>query len=42
MSNLKCPSCGGHNITRKIIGTEYETVCLDCDYFDSSDHFKEK
>ena len=37
-----CPKCGEHNVTRKIIGTEFETVCDACGHWDSSDQFKTK
>ena len=36
---LACPECGSNKIGREIIGTEYETVCKECEYYDSKDHF---
>ncbi len=36
---LECPECHSKEITREIVGTEFETVCINCGYFDSSDHF---
>lgn len=39
-SKQKCPKCQSHNLCRKIIGTEFETFCNDCEFWDSSDKFK--
>jgi len=36
---MVCPKCKSKDVSRKIIGTEYETCCDNCGYFNSSDHF---
>ena len=38
---MKCPKCGSSSITRKIIGAEMETVCLNCGFYDDSQQFKQ-
>ena len=36
---LICPKCGSGKIERKIIGTEIETVCIECGYFNDTSTF---
>lgn len=40
-NRLQCPKCKSFEISREIIGTEYETVCGECKYYDNSDKFKQ-
>lgn len=41
MRKLKCPKCESENIVRKIVGTEYETVCEDCEHYGQTFEFQE-
>ena len=36
---MVCPRCKSSDVCRKIIGTEHETYCNSCGYWNSSDYF---